>query len=61
MGHQHFNGVKTAVLFGAFGGLILAGREIQPAGIPSMIQGIVLFCVICSDVLLRYRVRLVRR
>ncbi|ROP43253.1 zinc metalloprotease HtpX [Pseudokineococcus lusitanus] len=23
MGHQHFNGVKTAVLFGAFGGLIL--------------------------------------
>ena len=23
MGHQHFNGVKTAVLFGAFGGLVL--------------------------------------
>ncbi|MEJ5913852.1 zinc metalloprotease HtpX [Pseudokineococcus sp. 1T1Z-3] len=25
MGHQHFNGVKTAVLFGAFGGLVLLG------------------------------------
>ena len=45
----------------AFGALILAGREIQPAGIPSMIQGVILFCVIASDVLLRYRVRLVRR
>ncbi len=43
-----------------FGGLILAGREIQPSGIPRMLQGIILFCVIASDVLLRYRVRLVR-
>ncbi len=38
-----------------------AGREIQPAGIPAMIQGIILFCVVASDVLLRYRVRVVRR
>jgi len=45
----------------AFGALILAGREIQPAGIPAMIQGIILFCVIASDVLLRYHIRLVRR
>lgn len=44
-----------------FGGLILAGREIQPSGIPRMLQGIILFCVIASDVLLRYRVRLVHR
>jgi simple sugar transport system permease protein len=56
-----FNPFGVIVAAIAFGGLILAGREIQPAGIPSMIQGIVLFCVICSDVLLRYRVRLVRR
>ncbi len=56
-----FNPFGVIVASIAFGGLILAGREIQPAGIPSMIQGIVLFCVICSDVLLRYRVRLVRR
>ena len=44
-----------------FGGLILAGREIQPSGVPRMLQGIILFCVIASDVLLRYRVRVVRR
>ncbi len=44
-----------------FGGLILAGREIQPSGVPRMLQGIILFCVIASDVLLRYRIRVVRR
>lgn len=43
-----------------FGGLILAGREIQPAGIPKMLQGIILFCIISSDMLTRYRIR-VRR
>jgi ABC-type uncharacterized transport system permease subunit len=40
-----------------FGGLILAGREIQPSGIPMLIQGIILVCLIASDFLLRYRVR----
>lgn len=44
-----------------FGGLIQAGREIQPSGVPRMLQGIILFCVIASDVLLRYRVRVVRK
>jgi simple sugar transport system permease protein len=44
-----------------FGGLILAGREIQPSGVPRMLQGIILFCVIASDVLLKYRIRVVRR
>ncbi len=29
-----------------FGGLILAGREIQPSGVPAMVQGIVLFSLI---------------
>ena len=53
-----FGVVIAAILFGA---LILAGRQIQPAGIPAMIQGIVLFCVICSDILVRNRVLLVRR
>jgi simple sugar transport system permease protein len=43
-----------------FGGIILAGREIQPSGVPRMIQGIILVCLIASDFLLRYRVRLVR-
>jgi simple sugar transport system permease protein len=44
-----------------FGGLILAGREIQPSGVPRMLQGIILFCVIASDVLLKYRVRVVKQ
>ncbi len=44
-----------------FGGLIQAGREIQPSGVPRMLQGIILFCVIASDVLLKYRVRVVRK
>jgi len=44
-----------------FGGLILAGREIQPAGVPRLIQGIILFMLIASEVLLRYQVRLERR
>jgi simple sugar transport system permease protein len=43
-----------------FGSLILAGREIQPSGIPKLIQGIILFTIIASDVLLRYRIRLAR-
>lgn len=43
-----------------FGSLILAGREIQPSGIPKLIQGIILFTLIASEVLLRYRMRLVR-
>lgn len=43
-----------------FGGLILAGREIQPSGVPRMIQGIILVCLIASDFLLRNRIRIVR-
>lgn len=49
--------VIVSILFGA---LILAGREIQPSGIPKMIQGIILVSLIASDFLLRYRIRLVR-
>ena len=50
--------VLVSILFGA---LILAGREIQPSGIPKLIQGIILVCLIASDFLLRYRVRIVRK
>jgi general nucleoside transport system permease protein len=50
--------VLASILFGA---LILAGREIQPSGVPAMIQGIILFCLIAADVLVRYRVRFGRR
>ena len=44
-----------------FGGLILAGREIQPAGVPRLIQGVILFMLIASEVFLRYRVRIARK
>lgn len=50
--------IVVSILFGA---LIVAGREIQPSGLAQLIQGITLFMVISSDVLMRYRVRLVRR
>lgn len=49
--------ILVSILFGA---LLLAGREIQPSGIPKMIQGIILVCLIASDFLLRYRIRVVR-
>lgn len=50
--------IPIAVLFG---GLILAGREIQPSGVSMLIQGIILVCLIASDFLLRYRVRFMPR
>jgi simple sugar transport system permease protein len=50
--------IPVAILFGA---LILAGREIQPSGIPKMIQGVILVCLIASDFLMRNRIRIVRR
>ena len=49
--------IFVSVLFGA---LILAGREIQPSGIPKMIQGIILVCLIASDFLMRKRIRIIR-
>jgi ABC-type uncharacterized transport system permease subunit len=52
-----FGVILAAILFG---GLLLAGREIQPSGIPRMLQGIILFTVIASDVLLRYRIRIAK-
>ena len=48
--------VLVSILFGA---LILAGREIQPSGVPKLIQGIILVCLIASDFILRYRIRLI--
>jgi ABC-type uncharacterized transport system permease subunit len=49
--------IVVSILFGA---LLLAGREIQPSGVPKMIQGVILVCLIASDFLLRYRVRFER-
>lgn len=50
--------ILVSILFGA---LILAGREIQPSGIPKMIQGIILVSLIASDFFLRYRIRIIRK
>ncbi|MBE7552104.1 MAG: ABC transporter permease [Anaerolineales bacterium] len=50
--------VLVSILFGA---LIVAGREVQPSGLSFMLQGIILFMVISSDILLRYKVRLGKR
>ncbi len=52
-----FRVVVASILFGA---LILAGREIQPSGVPAMIQGFVLFALIVAEVLVRYRIRVGR-
>jgi simple sugar transport system permease protein len=50
--------IPVSILFGA---LIQAGREIQPSGVPKMLQGIILVCLIASDLLMHYRVRIARR
>ena len=49
--------ILVSILFGA---LIVAAREIQPSGLSLMLQGIILFMIISSDILLRYRIRLQR-
>jgi ABC-type uncharacterized transport system permease subunit len=56
----HFGPWRVVIASILFGALILAGREIQPSGVPAMIQGIILFCLVGSDVLVRYRVRFSR-
>ena len=50
--------IVVSILFGA---LILAGREVQPAGIPTLIQGVIMVSLIASDFFLRNRVTIVRR
>jgi len=53
-----FGVIIVSILFGA---LIVAGREIQPSGLSNLLQGIILFMVISSDVFLRYQIRIVRK
>jgi len=50
--------ILASILFGA---LILAGREVQPSGIPTLIQGVIMVSLIASDYFLRNRVSIVRR
>ncbi len=50
--------ILVSILFGA---LILAGREVQPAGIPTLIQGVIMVCLIASDFFLRNQLSITRR
>ena len=50
--------ILVSILFGA---LILAGREVQPAGIPTLIQGVIMVALIASDFFYRNRVRITRQ
>jgi ABC-type uncharacterized transport system permease subunit len=50
--------ILASILFGA---LILAGREVQPSGIPTLIQGVIMVCVIASVFFLRNRITITRR
>jgi len=43
-----------------FGGLLVGGDAIQPAGIADMLQGVLLFVVVGGELLLQYRIRLER-
>lgn len=49
--------VPVAIIFG---GLLIGSREIQPSGLARLLQGILLFTLISSEVLNRYRVRIER-
>lgn len=42
-----------------FGGLLVGGDAIQPAGIAELLQGVILFVVVGGEMLLRYRVRII--
>ncbi len=48
--------IVVSILFGA---LILAGREVQPSGIPTLIQGVIMVSLIASDYFLRNRISII--
>jgi simple sugar transport system permease protein len=47
--------IPVSILFGA---LLIGSREIQPSGLARMLQGILLFTLISSEVLNRYRIQI---
>ena len=42
-----------------FGGLLVGGDAIQPAGMAQLLQGVILFVVVGGEMALRYRIRIV--
>ncbi len=49
--------IPVAILFG---GLLIGSREIQPSGLARLLQGILLFTLISSEVLNRYQIKIER-
>jgi simple sugar transport system permease protein len=47
--------ILVAILFG---GLLVGTKLIQPQGIASMLQGVILFVVVGTELLFHYRVQL---
>ena len=54
------NPIGIVVVSYLFGGLLVGGDAIQPAGIAQLLQGVILFVVVGGEMLLRYRIRVVR-
>lgn len=54
------NPLGIVVVSYLFGGLLVGGDAIQPAGIAQLLQGVILFVVVGGEMLLRYRIRIVR-
>lgn len=52
------NPLAIIVVAYLFGGLLVGGDEIQPAGIAQMLQGVILFVMVGGEMLLQYRIRL---
>jgi ABC-type uncharacterized transport system permease subunit len=52
------NPVVAIIVSFLFGGLLVGTKLIQPQGIASMLQGVILFVVVGTELLFRYRVRL---
>ena len=51
------NPLAIIVVAYLFGGLLVGGDEIQPAGIVQLLQGTILFVVVGGEMLLHYRLR----
>lgn len=54
------NPLAIVVVAYLFGGLLVGGDEIQPAGIAQLLQGVILFVVVGGEMLFRYRIRFER-
>ena len=56
----HLNPLVAILVSILFGGLLVGTQLIQPQGISSMLQGVILFVVIGTELLFRYRIRIER-